>query len=57
MLRWELERAAPFLVPFLKWIEAQHLEASCDRLDAFLEVYDPDEPIEAFFARIEGPFR
>jgi putative phosphoesterase len=57
LLRWELERAAPFLVPFLKWIEAQNQIASAEQLDAFLEVYDPDEPIEAFFARIEGPFR
>jgi predicted phosphodiesterase len=57
LLKLELEQAAPFLVPFIKWAESRALPVHSAHLGAFLEFYDPDEPIAAFFSRLESPFR
>ncbi len=54
LLRLELEHAAPFLVPFLRWVSLQGLEPSSDRLAAFRQIYDPGESMGAFFHRLEA---
>lgn len=52
LLRLELENAQPFLVPFLQWAATLGIPAEADRIDAFLEFYDPREPFHAFFHRL-----
>ncbi len=52
LLRLELEQAAAFLVPFLKWASLVGVEPRASRIDEFLDFYDPDEPIHDFFRRL-----
>jgi predicted phosphodiesterase len=52
LLRLELLHARPFVVPFLRWSRAHGVEASGARLAAFLEFYDPAEPIDRFVERL-----
>lgn len=51
LLRLELERAAPFLVPFLKWAELTRRPVENSQVDLFVGCYDPREPIERFLRR------
>ena len=53
LLRLELEHAAPFLVPFLKWAEAARRPAECGALQGFFDFYDPRESVETFWRRLE----
>jgi len=57
LLRLEVIHAAPFLVPFLKWAEARRLPPESAQLEAFLDFYDPDEPMGTFLSRLEIPYR
>ena len=52
LLKMELERAAAILVPFLEWARTEGVPATHQALDGFLEVYDPGEPLAAFFRRL-----
>ncbi len=52
LLKLELEQAAPFLVPFLKWASLVRVEPRASRLAEFLDFYDPDEPLHGFFQRL-----
>jgi predicted phosphodiesterase len=52
LLRLEVEQAAPFLVPFLKWAAACGVSPQLSQLDPFLDFYDPDEPVHELVARL-----
>lgn len=52
LLTMELEHAAPFLVPFMKWAEAKGRPARISEIDTFLNFYDIDESPQQFFARL-----
>jgi predicted phosphodiesterase len=49
LLLMEIDHARPFLVPFLKWIEALQIEALTEHIPDFLGVYDPQKPLAEFF--------
>ncbi len=55
LLLKELDEAAPFLVPFLSWAEAEERPPLDDSVDAFLAVYDPDRQREFFNALTGRP--
>lgn len=52
LLYMELKHARPFLVPFLKWAELTDHPPTGEHLEAFLDVYDPQESSAEFFERI-----
>jgi len=52
LLAMELEHAAPFLVPFMKWAEAKGRPARISEIDSFLDFYDIDELPQQFFTRL-----
>jgi len=52
LLRLELLHARPFVVPFLRWAAAHGAEPTGGLLPAFLEFYDPAEPIDRFLERL-----
>lgn len=52
LLRLELERAAPYLVPFLQWAEASGVEPDERHIEEFERFYRADEPLGAFFGRL-----
>jgi hypothetical protein len=52
LLKLELEHAAPFLVPFLKWTEVAGMASERSRIAAFLDFYDPTQPLEVFWRRL-----
>lgn len=52
MLKLELENAAPFLVPFLRWAEAEEVPPRPEHVPDFLSFYNPDEPLRWFFERL-----
>ncbi len=52
LLRLELERAAPFLVPFLKWAELTGREPGRRELGRFLAEYDPSRPLREAFLEL-----
>jgi predicted phosphodiesterase len=54
LLRMELEHATPVLVPFLEWASAKGVEARMQNLPRFLGVFNPEEPLRKFFARLDG---
>ncbi len=54
LLKLELEQAAPFLVPFLKWASLVGVERRAARIGEFLDFYDPDEPVHEFFRRLSA---
>jgi predicted phosphodiesterase len=54
LLRMELEQAGPFLVPFMRWVEATGRPAEESQLDAFLADYGLDRPMRAFLERLEA---
>lgn len=54
LLRLELEHASPILVPFLAWAKHFEVRPTLDRLDDFFQVFDPDEPLRNFFARLQA---
>lgn len=45
LLKYEVETARPFLVPFLIWHKKKELEPTFENLDVFLEQWDPTLPI------------
>ncbi len=51
LLRLELEQAAPFLVPFLKWAEHEELTPGPEPLEAFLGLYDPEASFRELLGR------
>jgi len=53
LLALELEHAAPFLVPFLKWAELSGVEPEAAQVGAFRDFYDPGEPLHDFFVRLD----
>lgn len=52
LLLLEIEKAQPFLVPFLQWAAAKGVRPSVEQLDEFRAFYDPAEPIHFFFQRL-----
>lgn len=52
LLQLELTRAAPFLVPFIRWSRASRLPVVGEHLEAFLEFYDPTQPIREFHRKL-----
>ncbi len=52
LLELELRNARPLLVPFLHWARTLRREPTLDRLDEFLELFDPEEPLQQFFMRL-----
>jgi len=52
LLMLELEKAAPFLVPFIEWARAKGVTPLEEELGAFRQFYDPDEPFRAFACRL-----
>ena len=52
LLYREVQAARPFLVPFLKWAELTDRRPTSEHLDEFLDVYEPDESMRDFFARL-----
>lgn len=54
LLKMELEQAAPYLVPFLYWVEAVGREPSSSQIDEFRRIYDPQESMGKFFRRLES---
>lgn len=52
LLRLELLEATPFLAPFLEWASIAKKPRTAEQLGAFLEFYDPGEPLRAFFERL-----
>jgi predicted phosphodiesterase len=57
LLLLELRHAAPFLVPFLKWVEALGLAPVPEQIPAFLDLYDPGEPVHEFFVHLDALIR
>ncbi len=54
LLKMELEEAAPFLVPFLRWAAVLEIAPESSRIPEFLRAYDPDRPLREFYARLAG---
>ena len=54
LLLMEIDQARPFLVPFLKWIEALGIEGLVEYLPDFLDFYDPGLPLSVFFQNLPG---
>lgn len=52
LLKMELERAQPFLVPFLHWAAALNIHPDIEQIEAFCEFYDPDESMRSFSCRL-----
>jgi len=52
LLLLELERAAPFLVPFIEWTRAKGIAPLESEVEAFQKFYDPDESFRAFSRRL-----
>jgi len=48
----ELEKAQPFLVPFLQWASTLGIPPVEEQIERFRGFYDPDEPIRSFFCRL-----
>ena len=48
LLHWEVRKARPFLVPFLKWAELTGRRPTSEHLDRFLDCYDPDRSMAEF---------
>jgi predicted phosphodiesterase len=57
LLVLELRHAAPFLVPFLKWVEALGLAPVPEQIPVFLDLYDPGEPVHEFFVHLDALIR
>lgn len=49
LLRIEVERARPYLVPFLKWAQVEELEPASRHLERFLALYDDSRPLTEFY--------
>lgn len=54
LLELELCHAVPYLVPFMKWAEVMERPPVLEALDDFLDFYDPEQPMRAFFERLHG---
>ena len=54
LLAMELDRARPFLVPFITWARTMRLTPESRRVAEFLDLYDPEEPMWEFFARLKA---
>ena len=53
LLALELQHAAPFLVPFQRWARAIGAVPAIERLDEFLDFYEPGRSLRDFFSRLE----
>jgi len=53
LLILELEKAHPYLVPFLQWASTLKTPPVEEQIGSFLDFYDPREPIRSFFTRLE----
>ncbi|MCP3979179.1 MAG: metallophosphoesterase family protein [bacterium] len=53
LLRLELENAAPFLVPFIKWAEVAEVPVASSEIDTFLDFYDLGESMGSFMQRLQ----
>ena len=54
LLAMELRHARPYLVPFITWARAMGFEPRAERTAEFLDLYDPEEPTQKFFARLKA---
>lgn len=54
LLRLEVEHASPLLVPFLAWAEATRTAPDSANLSHFLAVYQPGDPLPAFYRRLRA---
>jgi predicted phosphodiesterase len=54
LLYKEVEHARPFLVPFLKWAEVTSVEPTRERMEAFLEVFDPTLSMKELWAQLQA---
>jgi len=54
LLRIELEKAAPVLVPFMTWAEARGVAPAPEALDRFFEDFEPGQPLAPFFDRLRN---
>ena len=54
LLRLEVQQAAPYLVPFLKWARLTGRKPRASRIADFLDLYDPDEPMHDFFQKLQA---
>lgn len=52
LLRYEVQHARPFLVPFLKWAELTDRATTSESLPQFIDTYDPTESMRTFLRRI-----
>jgi len=52
ILRLEVERARPYLVPFMKWTEIEEVAPSESNFGDFLEIYDEEMSMRDFFERV-----
>ena len=53
LLILELENAQPYLVPFLQWSSTLGIPPVEDQVEVFQTFYDPNEPMQRFFERLE----
>ncbi len=54
LLRLEVQHAAAFLVPFIKWVRLLGVKPDSSRVAEFLDFYDPHEPLHDYFQRLEA---
>ena len=54
LLKLELKRAEPYLVPFLQWAAALNISPVGADVDRFLEFYDPAESMRSFYDRLKN---
>lgn len=54
LLRYEVEHARPFLVPFLKWSEARKHPPVISYLDEFLDFFDEELSLAELFGKLEA---
>lgn len=52
LLILELEKAQPYLVPFLQWASTLGVPPVAEQIEKFRGFYDPDEPVRTFFCRL-----
>ncbi len=54
LLKMELERAQPYLVPFLYWASTLEIEPSSSNMELFFDSYDPSESMRSFAIKLEN---
>lgn len=53
ILQLEVERARPYLVPFMKWTEIEEIPPSESNFGEFLEIYDEEMSMKDFFSMVK----